>query len=55
MTLEQEKRLSIEELFKYIDELKKDMSPEDLKSIINQFKDPINKLIVEKILLEKNK
>lgn len=53
MTLEEEKRLSTEELFKYIDELKKDLTPEDLKSILNQFKDPINKLIVEKMLLEK--
>ena len=52
MTLKEEKRLSNEELFKFIEEWKKDLSPEDLKSIINQTKDPVTKLIAKKILLE---
>lgn len=35
-----------------IDNLKRKYSPEELKSIISFFKDPINKLIAEKLLLE---
>ena len=35
-----------------INNCKREYSPEELKSIISFFKDPINKLIAEKLLLE---
>ena len=35
-----------------INNCKRKYSPEELKSIISFFKDPINKLIAEKLLLE---
>ena len=35
-----------------ISNCKRKYSPEELKSIISFFKDPINKLIAEKLLLE---
>lgn len=47
MTLDE---VSLEEKLK---QWKKDLSPEDLKSVINQIKDPVTKLIAKKILLEK--
>ena len=34
-------------------EWKKDLTPEDLKSVINQIEDPVTKLIAKKILLER--
>ena len=35
-----------------IDNLKREYSPEELKSIISFFKDPVNQLIARKLLLE---
>ena len=52
MTL-QKKLLTLEETIEKLNEWKKGLTPEDLKSIINQFEDPVNKLIAKKILLEK--
>ena len=49
MTL-QERLLLEEKLRKW----KKDLTPEDLKSVINQIEDPVTKLIAKKILLEKD-
>ena len=46
----EEKKLSNEELLEYIDEWKKGLTPEDIKSIINQIEDPITKLIAQKLL-----
>lgn len=46
----EEKKLSNEELLEYINEWKKGLTPKDIKSIINQIEDPINKLIVQKLL-----
>jgi len=46
-----------QELFslkKKLREWGKDLTPEDLKSVINQIKDPVNKLIVQKLLLNQN-
>lgn len=48
MTLEE--KLLLREKLK---EWKKDLTPEDLKSVINQIEDPITKLIAKKILSEK--
>ena len=47
MTLEEEPSL-----MKKIRQWKKNLTPEDLKSVINQIEDPITKLIAKKILLE---
>lgn len=47
MTLKEE--LSLEDK---LNQWKKDLSPEDLKSVINQIEDPVTKLIAKKILLE---
>lgn len=51
MTLEE--KLSIKELEEKIIEWKKDLTPEDLKSVLNQIEDPAIKLIINKLLLEK--
>ena len=48
MTLQE--KLSLEEKLR---NWKKDLTPEDLKSVINQIEDPVTKLIAKKILLEK--
>lgn len=48
MTLEE--KVSLSEKLK---EWKKDLTPEDLKSVINQIEDPVTKLIAKKILLDK--
>jgi len=40
-------------LEKKIKEWKKDLTPEDLKSVINQIEDPVTKLIANKLLLDK--
>jgi len=48
MTLQE--KLTLEAKLK---EWKKDLTPEDLKSVINQIEDPVTKLIAKKILLEK--
>ncbi len=48
MTLQE--RLSLEEKIR---KWKKDLTPEDLKSIINQIEEPVTKLKAKKILLEK--
>lgn len=53
MTLKEEKKISNEEFFKFIEEWKKGLSPEDLKSIQTHVKEPVSKLIIEKILSEK--
>ena len=39
-------------LIKKINEWKKDLTPDDLKSVINQIEDPVSKLIAEKMLLK---
>jgi len=44
-----EEEMSLEE---QLNQWKKDLSPEDLKSVINQIKDPVTKLIAKKILLK---
>jgi hypothetical protein len=46
MTLEEE--ISLEEKLK---KWKKDLTPEELKSVINQIEDPVIKLIAKKFLL----
>jgi hypothetical protein len=48
MTLQE--KLSLEEKLR---KWKKDLTPEDLKSVINQIEDPVTKLIAKKILLER--
>ncbi len=48
MTLQE--KISLEEKLK---KLTKDLTPDDLKSVINQIEDPITKLIANKLLLEK--
>ena len=48
MTLQE--KLSFEEKLR---KWKKDLTLEDLKSVINQIEDPVTKLIAKKILLEK--
>ena len=48
MTLQE--KLSLEEKLR---KWQKDLTPEDLKSVINQIEDPVTKLIAKKILLEK--
>ncbi len=48
MTLQE--KLSLEEKLR---KWKKDLTPDDLKSVINQIEDPITKLIANKLLLEK--
>ncbi|MFW9875038.1 MAG: hypothetical protein ACFFG0_18185 [Candidatus Thorarchaeota archaeon] len=48
MTLKEELSLK-----KKLQEWKKDLTPEDLKSVINQIEDTVTKLIAKKILLEK--
>ena len=50
MTLKE--KLSLEKTIEKLNQWKKDLSPEDLKSIINQTKDHVTKLIAKKILLE---
>lgn len=47
MTLEE---VSLEEK---LNQWKKDLTPKDLKSVINQIEDPVTKLIANKLLLEK--
>lgn len=49
MTVEKEKLSLVEKLEKWKEE--RNLSYEDLKSIVSQIKDPVNKLIAEKILL----
>ena len=49
MTLQEKSTLE-----KKIKEWKKDLTPEDLKSVINQIEDPVIKLIANKLLLEKD-
>lgn len=48
MTLQE--KLSFEEKLR---KWKKDLTPEDLRSVINQIEDPVTKLIANKLLLEK--
>lgn len=48
MTLQE--KLPLEEKLR---KWKKDLTLEDLKSVINQIEDPVTKLIAKKILLEK--
>ena len=46
--IQKELSISLEEKLK---EWKKDLTPEDLKSVINQIEDPVTKLIAQKLLL----
>ena len=48
---QKELSISLEEKLK---EWQKDLTPEDLKSIINQIEDPVTKLIAHKFLLNQN-
>ncbi len=46
-----------QELFSLKEKLRewgKDLNPEDLRSVITQIKDPVTKLIVQKLLLNQN-
>lgn len=45
--IQKELSISLEEKLK---EWKKDLTPEDLKSVINQIEDPVTKLIAQKLL-----
>lgn len=44
-----EEKVSLEDKLK---QWKKDLTPEDLKSVINQIEDPVTKLIAKKTLLK---
>lgn len=52
MTLEEEKLTLVEKLEKWKKE--KNYSPEELKLLINQIKDPVTQLIAKKILLKED-
>ncbi len=51
MTLQ--KKLTLEETIEKLKEWKKGLNPEDLKSIVNQIEDPVTKLIITKLFIEK--
>lgn len=56
MTVDKNMKIKVKSKEKSLDQeinnCKNEYSPEELKSIISFFKDPINRLIAEKLLLE---
>lgn len=50
---QKELSITLEELKEQLKEWKKDLTPEDIKSIINFIEDPVTKLIAQKLLILK--